>query len=156
MRKRKLRWVLAVLLLAVGAFVLWPRPDRVTSEGFGRIAEGMSRSEVEAILGAPGDYTSGPTASVEVQSYGWLNWAPRYGPGGVTMIPGVTEWREPDGTVTCKWEGDAIVIWVAFRSSGEASDAFGIVRDRRVEQSSLDNLLWRAKRQWRKWFPEKP
>jgi hypothetical protein len=54
MRRRSLRWTLAgptVALLAAGAFVLWPRPDRITRENFGRIKEGMSRAEVEATPG---------------------------------------------------------------------------------------------------------
>jgi hypothetical protein len=27
-------------------------------------------------------------------------------------------------------------------------------RMRRAHQPPLENLIWRAKRQWRKWFPE--
>jgi hypothetical protein len=65
MRNRKLRWAAAglalVALLAAGAFVMWPRPDRITRENYQRIRYGMSRGEVEAILGPPGDYTSAPT-----------------------------------------------------------------------------------------------
>src|SRR5258708_730719 len=62
------RWTLLVVLavglialVGVAAFVAWPRPDRVTRENFDRIKVGMSRTEVEAILGPQGDYTTGPT-----------------------------------------------------------------------------------------------
>ena len=58
MRRRKL--IAAVGLVAVGAFVMWPRMDRITRENFDRISKGMSRAEVEAILGPPGDYSGGP------------------------------------------------------------------------------------------------
>jgi hypothetical protein len=53
-RSRKLRWVVVVglvVLAGLGAFVLWPRLNRVTRENFARIHPGMTRAEVEAILG---------------------------------------------------------------------------------------------------------
>jgi hypothetical protein len=56
MRRRKLRWAVAgltVALLAAGAFLLWPRPQMATSENFRRIPLHATRREVEAILGAP-------------------------------------------------------------------------------------------------------
>jgi hypothetical protein len=58
MRRRKPLPVPAgrAVLLAAGAFVLWPRPERITRENFKRIREGMTQAEVEAILGPPGDY----------------------------------------------------------------------------------------------------
>jgi hypothetical protein len=63
LRRRQLLVALAVLavLVAVGLFVLWPRLDRITDENFNRIQEGMSRAEVEAILGPPGDCRAAPT-----------------------------------------------------------------------------------------------
>jgi hypothetical protein len=79
MRRRKLRWVLAglaVLLLAVGGFVLWPRPNRVARENFDRIREGMTRAEVEAILGPPGDYQTVRTAPPPQPDYTLLQPTP--------------------------------------------------------------------------------
>jgi hypothetical protein len=65
---------LAVGLVLLGAFLglAWPRPSRVTAANFERIKEGMSRAEVEAILGPPGDYTTGPTFI----HFGGLVWVP--------------------------------------------------------------------------------
>jgi outer membrane protein assembly factor BamE (lipoprotein component of BamABCDE complex) len=70
MRRRKLLVALAalVVVVAVGVLVLWPRADRVTEANLERITEanlerikeGMSRAEVEAILGAPGRLPDGP------------------------------------------------------------------------------------------------
>jgi hypothetical protein len=56
MRKRKLRWVVGLalaVLIAAGTFTLWPKPDEVPWENYKRIEIGMSRTEVEAILGPP-------------------------------------------------------------------------------------------------------
>jgi hypothetical protein len=59
MRRRKLRWVVAAgVALGLACFValaLWPRPDRITQENCDRITRGMSREEVCALLGPPGD-----------------------------------------------------------------------------------------------------
>ena len=58
MRRRKLLIVLVlagltVVVVMAGAVVLWPQPpSRITRENFDRIKEGMSRAEVEAILGS--------------------------------------------------------------------------------------------------------
>jgi hypothetical protein len=49
-----------VVLAGVAAFALWPRPGRITRENYDRISAGMSRAEVEVILGPPGDHTTGP------------------------------------------------------------------------------------------------
>ena len=60
MRRRKLLVVLAGLaVVAAGVVVLWPRPDRITRENCDRIRPGMTRAEVEAILGPPDDYRTG-------------------------------------------------------------------------------------------------
>jgi hypothetical protein len=61
MRRRKLIAAVGLaVLVAVGVFVLWLRPGRVTRENFERLKEGMPPAEAKAILGPPGDYTTGP------------------------------------------------------------------------------------------------
>jgi hypothetical protein len=61
MRRRTLLVALAGLavMVAAGVGALWPRPSRVTGENFDRIEKGMSRAEIEAVLGPPGDYRTG-------------------------------------------------------------------------------------------------
>jgi hypothetical protein len=140
MRRRKLLLVLAglaVVLCAAVAFVLWPRPDRVTRENFDRIHDRMSRSEVESILGSPGDYSTGPT--LEVFRY------TRILPFGPEDIPPSDWWGV--------WQGDSgeARIWggSGFIRVKEFEDMY------RIDQSRFDNLIWRAKRQWYCWFPDK-
>jgi hypothetical protein len=141
MRRRTLLVVLAGLavVVAVGVILLWPRADRVTRENYDRIHEGMSRAEVEAILGPPGDYRNGPTNT-------WF-----------------ATWVAPDAPVA--WQGDRGSIFV-YRKGGDpffadtepddpdSVSSASFVQVQRVRQGPLEDLLWRAKRQWHRWFPE--
>jgi hypothetical protein len=129
---------LAVALLAAAAFAVWPWPDRITEENFNRIKEGMSRADMEAILGPAGDYTTGPVLGGPRESWHRRNFD-----------------EDPDSVKQrITWIGDR--GWIVALADAEG-------RPRRLvfspaekgKQGSLDNLLWRAKRQWRKWFPEK-
>jgi hypothetical protein len=138
MRKRKLVAVLAGLAVVAvaGVVVLWrpPQGDRITFENFARIEEGMSQEEVEAILGPPGDYRTGPVRS--------------------DVSPKGVDWGlfNPFLKSRARWNGDTAEITVQFhrRKGAVFACCDGVSR---AEQSALDNLLWRAKRQWHRWFP---
>ncbi len=128
MRRRKLRWLLVGLAVLVSAGVVAMRtepPSRITPENFARIRAGMTRVEVEAILGPPGDYLTGP---IDLDfSTPWPTWNP----------------------------SSTRVNWIAERGSGVvAFDASGRVettafRDgKRSKKGLLDNLLWRAGHFW--------
>jgi hypothetical protein len=147
MQRRTLPRVLAVLagltvLLAFGTLLLWPRGHasrQFTRQNFDCIQSGMSRAEVEGILGPPGDYTNGPT---------------QRGAG-----PGMSERQDwsnlqvPSKYVS--WESDEGSIEVRFASGGGWNGAYlkSYLSNRKVEQSPLENFLWRARRQWQRWFP---
>jgi hypothetical protein len=133
MRSRNLPVVLAlaaVTLVGVGVFALWPEQNRITLENFDRIRKGMSMADVEGILGPPGDYSNGP-----------VNYD---GSAMVYFVPA-------EGTSVVHWTGDAGFGRVYFDSSGKVDDQV-FEPGRREKQSPIDNLLWRAKRQWRRWF----
>ena len=135
MRRRKLLVMLVGLAVvgAVGMAVLWPRADRITQANCDQIREGMTRSEVETILGPVGDYSSGPTEPEFV--FVML-------PAGLTV----------EDVVTAGWIGDTGSIDVGFDRRGKvAFSQFTRLELRRL--SPLANLLWRAKRQWHRWFP---
>jgi hypothetical protein len=137
MRRRKLLVALAALavVVAAGVVVLWP--SRLTRENYDRIQNGMSRTEVEAVLGPEGDYRTMPTKFVYLTQ--WYT-----GLGNFVVDDDYT----PDGL----WESDAGNICVIYRQGRVTAKAF--VMTSRLDQSYLDNLLWRAQRQWHRWFPE--
>ena len=136
---RRRTWLVALAGLAVvvaAGVVLW-RPqqgDRITFENFARIEEGMSQEEVEAIIGPPGDYRTGPARS--------------------DVSPKGVDWGlfNPFLKSRAQWNGDTAEITVQFhrRKGAVFACCDGVSR---AEQSALDNLLWRAKRQWHRWFP---
>jgi hypothetical protein len=143
---RKHRWKLLALaglaLASVMAFALWPRPSRVTRATYDRIKAGMSRAEVEAILGPPGDYSSGPTKWVNPRTHEILvtePW-PRMPSHPGPVVSRRDSWHEDEGLISVGYFcGDAVVK--------------DFVPAEREPQPPLDNFRWRAKRQWRRWFP---
>jgi hypothetical protein len=134
MRRRKLLVVLAGMAVvgAVGTVVLWPQPpSRITRENFVRVCAGMSRAEIEAILGPSGDYRTGPT---------------RYyidGPweGIDRDLPHDAFWWFDDGTLDVEFGRGAVRARWFFPAY-------------RLDQGPFDWFLWRAKRQWHRRFPE--
>jgi hypothetical protein len=149
MRRRKLVAVLgSAVLVAVGAFVLWPRPDRITRENCGRIELGMSLAQVEIIAGAPGDYQTGPTAELPLR----LEFREmRLLEAEWQAIWFDRKWGSDEGR-QFTWQGDVGELWVVVGEEGVRGMDFTTTQMAR--QSPLENLLWRAKRLWRRWFPE--
>jgi hypothetical protein len=141
------RWTRLVGLLGfavvvtAGALGLWPGSGRITKENFNRIHAGMTLAEVEAILGPPGDYASGPVVPDDDSS----EWTLNHCIGG----------NEAFGfaTTVAVWTSDAMLVSVGFGPDGTMTVLEPLVL-KRVPQSPLDNLVWRVERQWRKWFPE--
>ncbi len=119
------RKVLGVLVgLTLAAF--GSHPPQLTRENFDRVKTGMTRAEVDAILGPAGDYSTVPHIVLEPP-----------GPG-------------PDYV---GWITDKQDILIGFdRTTGRVQDKqFTPIDDCRDEV--LDDILWRAERLWREWFP---
>ena len=89
-----------------------------------------------SILGPQGDYTTGPTAP---EAEPW-NFPP------VTFVDreAIREWRH--------WEGDAASLSVTFDSQKKVLDTY-YMPEQRWDKSVVETLLFRAKRQWHRWFP---
>jgi hypothetical protein len=136
-RRRKLLVALAAL---AGVVVLWPRgePDRITQANFDRIHEGMTRAEVETILGPPGDYRTEPA---EYGSLAYL--VGRRAQSIGDDYPAVSHW----------WEGNTSLVILSYDHSGRVTD-FGRVDAINPKPSAVEILLWHLKRQWHRWFPE--
>jgi hypothetical protein len=115
--------LVAVALLLTGAlFLLFPRSSRVTKAAFDQIEVGMSRPEVEAILGGP--------------------------PGDYTTMPVQPDLRSPGGLVECLyWEGDEGTIEVTVDADGAIS--WKGFCEARPEKVGLFGLLWWRFQRWR-------
>jgi hypothetical protein len=137
MRRRTLLVALAALavVVAVGVVVLWPRqePNRITRENCYRIKEGMSWAEVEAILGPPGDYSTGDAKCSDLPA-----------PPNLMDLRRALSLEE--------WIGDRATMRVFFDGAGNVAYAECRLLEP-VDRGPLGNLLWRAKRQWHRWFP---
>ena len=144
MRRRTLLVLLAALavVVAAGTVVLWPARDRIAAAR--GITPGMSPSDVKAVLGPPGDYTSGPghPASYDVD-YLLDARAAFYKPAQSEphwLTPATEWWLCDGGWIGVCFDRDNKVEVVVLRP---------FARDR---QGPLENLFWRAKRQWHRWF----
>jgi hypothetical protein len=125
-RKRLAAVLVAVALAGVAAAVLWPWP-RVSRARYDRIQLGMSRAQVDALLGAPGDYTTGRTCVSARAEPAWAG-APE-------------AWI---GAATEAWSGDEGTIWVAFDASGRVA-AKRFQTGERWEPSRFEKFLHRLK-----------
>jgi hypothetical protein len=111
--RRKLRWVgaaLAALALgAAAAWFLWPVGRPVTAETYQRLRPGMTRGEVEAMLGGPG--RTGQDFSR------WLNnRSPALGSGsdllneqwrnGEWVRPRIKYWYQDSGIIIVRFDAD--------------------------------------------------
>jgi hypothetical protein len=124
------------VMVAVVVVVLWPGSDRVTRVNYDRLRGGMSRGEVAAIFGAPGDYRTRPTECLG------------------RCMSDHRDFDEADATTDDEvWDGDTATIQVDCGSVGTVVYV-SYQGTEPLDQGSLDNLLWRAKRQWHRWFPE--
>jgi hypothetical protein len=136
---RKRRWIMLVTLAAVliggVAFAWWTRPPRVTWQNCERVKLGMSRAEVEAILGPPGDYRSGETDAVSVPDPDALSLSEATGDAA-------------DFSSSERWESDVASLSLFFDASGRVTRK-DYTRQHLEDQSPLDNLRWQADRLWR-------
>jgi hypothetical protein len=137
---------MAIVVTIVIVLTLLPptQHSRISRENALRITEGMTKAEVEDILGPPGDYTTAPTR--------WSVFSPDFEFSRRTLDPVKARFLGTDFSHPAIWSSDTDHVEVVYCDS--AAVIVRYVTCERLPQSILDSLLWRAKRQWRRWFPE--
>jgi hypothetical protein len=127
--------VLVALVAARPVLVPVPNP-RLSRENFDRVKEGMKRVDVEAILGPPGDYRTGPTdhdLEVDNEDLGF------YPPAISLVVKGRSETSQ-------EWYGDRAIIRVCVDGGGTVTRIqFQPVKPEPVGLFEL--LRWR----WDRW-----
>jgi hypothetical protein len=137
MRTRRLPRVLALAILALlvaGIAALWPGSDQITRDNFKRIHRGMTRDDVRAILGPPGDRTTLPTEPAPVFE--------------VLFVDGPL--TDNDAS---EWTGNAGWIQLDFDARGKVIQG-QLIGQAPLKLGMLDLLLWRIERQWNHWFAD--
>jgi hypothetical protein len=154
--KWKLLGAVALVLIVVVVFAARSRPDRVTRENYRRIQRGMSRAEVEAILGPPGDYRTGP--SQNMPKYGYYRTGPLVEISDASEFPWGDFPDTEEGIVIWSLDWNPLVrredhrtIYVTFGPDGASHRSMLPASPR--EQGGFENLMWRFRRQWRQLFP---
>jgi hypothetical protein len=153
-RRWKVLVALAYLaaLLAAGTVVLWTRPSRVTKENVERIRSGMSKGEAEAILGPPGDYRTAFGQTAIPTGDGPLHWT-----SDASLPDHLLRSMEESGWISAEpgrrgiWISDTFAVNVSINDAEQVTSIHG--SPRRTTQNGFESLLWRAKRQWHRWFP---
>jgi hypothetical protein len=133
-----------VILVAVGTLAGWPLEGAITREKYARIRHGMARAEVVALLGPPGDYSTGP-----------LMMDGNFGVGeNVPPIPivSLTDVNSFSGSLYMEWLDDTGNISITLEPDGQVWGK-GFTPLTRAKQTRFANLAWRIRRQWHRWFP---
>jgi hypothetical protein len=130
---------------AAGVVALRPQPNRITQENCDRIHPGMTRAEVVAIVGQPGDKATGPLDPVAYLEMKGID-----SDGNQVFM---TFQSQPDFSGSDSyWSSDEQVLIVEFFPGDRVCVKYSGPYVR-VQQSAHEYLLWRAKRQWHCWFP---
>jgi hypothetical protein len=138
-RERRMLAVLATFVLAIAAAYAvkhWPAPPpRFTREKFDRIGKGMSSAEVEAILGPPGDYSTGPTTGTLVADkvYEVL-------PDPLAKLVSL-RWKRPAVSEYSSWSDDHGGVRVGYNASGKVAHKT-LWHGRRIELDGFEWLRW--------------
>jgi hypothetical protein len=119
---------------------LRPRPSRVTFANYGRIEVGMSKAQVEGVLGPEGGYRTGPTAKgprglVAEQGYRRVLSA-----CCGTALDALLHWAGEEGDVWLGLDCDGRVLFKVFTQTEPVGGPLGALRWRLGRRGEA---LWR-------------
>jgi hypothetical protein len=128
------------MVLLLGLLVIPRWMARPNWQAANQIREGMTRPEVEAILGcAPGAY--GTHEPVALYDHWQLDKAELHADGFTCLV-----WTDDHHALMVEFEDESGHVSF-FQQPAVGPGWFG------YEAGFLDALRWRFQRQWRKWFP---
>jgi outer membrane protein assembly factor BamE (lipoprotein component of BamABCDE complex) len=132
--RKKLGVVVVLLTVVTGSwFLTRPRPHRINQEGFDRITDGMTRQEVEEVLGRPpGDYTDRRDYPGEVHFPITLGW------DDTTSMYSSDEWVSDQGRIVVYFDQAGMIREKQFYSVDHLSERPWTERVRRA----LPPLPW--------------
>jgi hypothetical protein len=119
----------AVVALAIGVWLLWPR-TAITWENYERIQIGMTLAEVEVILGGPArDESTGPLVPA----------SPDVDDSQVDLFPVSYNWRVLVRSRPMCWTSDRLMARVDFDDAGRVA-GMDHLAVRRADEGILDRL----------------
>jgi hypothetical protein len=129
---RRLAITAIVAVTVFFGLTLWqvfylPGNPRINGDNLHRVHLGMTRAEVEAILGPPGDYSTGPID---------VGWYPRPTHRGVSPSGNQLFWLVDDNDMRAEFNADGKLIRI-----GLASAVL-------INSRPFDWLKWRLARGW--------
>jgi hypothetical protein len=128
-----------IVLIAVGArLIIPPKSARINRENSSRIQIGMTLTEVEEILGPPGDYR---TCDNELD-----RWA--------STTADDAKLGNGHGTEVYVWMCNTLQVAVCFDDDGGVAWVIRLPM-KPFHGEGFEQLTWRLKRLWRGAFPEK-
>jgi hypothetical protein len=134
-RLRLLAALTALLVTALALILFLPRQPRITETNLNRVRPGMTRPEVEAILGGPpGFYAGGPTLLLPDECHRVIS-----------------DEIVPDSMLE-RWWGDDGALSVTFNPSGRVIGSQWC-RCKRIELGLVGWLRWRFAVEWERCFP---
>jgi hypothetical protein len=143
--KRKLRWlgaaVAALTLCAAVAWFPWPAVPPISVETYERVRPGMTRQEVEELLGGPGGMREDLVRWVD-------NRSPAFGPGsdlinGKRGVPGIRYWYQDSGIIIVEFDADNRVADKQFLWVLGQPPAKGFTGSWNESAGEAPNLSWR-------------
>ena len=146
----------AGVILAFAVWELMPqRQAKATKENFSLIKNtSMSRNELVALLGPPGDYRSGPTRTFMPKRFCISIMDPNmtFTPEDIEEETAVRDfWGSYQDAEVNAWQSDEGEILVKLADDHVVRAYF--LQNERLNETYLENLQWRAERPFRRWIP---